>query len=79
MTRHVYLFTLMWRHAMKNRTLLSLSLTLSLLLVAGCNLGQNAALEAEGSPAPRAAKVSKEIILVPLGDFPELKVQALVK
>jgi predicted Zn-dependent protease len=84
MTRHVYLFNLMWRYAMKNRALLSLSLTLGLLLVAGCNLGQNAALEAgvspaPVSPAPRVAKVSREIILVPLGDFPESKVQALVK
>jgi predicted Zn-dependent protease len=63
---------------MKNRTLLTLSLTICLMLTLGCDMRSGKAGEAATPPAPRAAKVSKEIILVPLGDFQDSKVQALV-
>lgn len=63
---------------MNIKTVLLFTLTVCLLSLSGCNYNRSEVGEAGTRPAPRKTKVSKEIILVPLGDFPDSKVQALV-
>lgn len=63
---------------MNIKTVLLLTLAVCLLSLSGCDRHRGETGDAVTLPAARATKVSKEIILVPLGDFPDAKVQALV-
>lgn len=63
---------------MNIKTVLLFTLTVCLLSLSGCNYNRSEVGDAETQPAARGKKVSKEIVLVPLGDFPDSKVQELV-
>jgi len=55
------------------------SLAFCLFFLAGCSYNRDNIGDAEIPPQAQELKLSKEIILVPLGDFPTSKVEDLVK
>jgi hypothetical protein len=55
------------------------SLAFCLFFLAGCGYNRDNIGDAETPPQAQELQLSKEIILVPLGDFPTSKVEDLVK
>ena len=64
---------------MSIKNIIPIFLVVCLLFLAGCGSNPRNIFEAEASSEPEKRQLMKEIVLVPLGDFPISKVEELVE